>query len=98
MKSKSPEPVSAAYGPGAKSWVISRASNAAAAGFLVLCGTGPYVNTLFNGFVYDDNTKVMNKPYTQSFRYPRLICNTTAWSHVCVLRATTYYRPMMALG
>src|SRR2546427_1582833 len=98
MKSQIPEPASARYGSGAKSGVISRASNAAVASFLVLCGTVPYVNTLFNGFVYDDNTQVMNNPYIQSFRYLREIFSTTVWSYVGVLRGTNYYRPMMTFG
>jgi len=98
MKSQIPEPASARYGPGAKSGVISRASNAAVASFLVLCGTVPYVNTLFNGFVYDDNTQVMNNPYIQSFRYLREIFSTTVWSYIGVLRGTNYYRPMMTFG
>ncbi|MBI1984378.1 MAG: glycosyltransferase family 39 protein, partial [Acidobacteria bacterium] len=65
---------------------------------LVLCAFLPYANTLFNAFVYDDNTQVLNNPYIQSFRHLREIFTTTVWSYVGVQGVTNYYRPMMTLG
>jgi hypothetical protein len=60
-------------------------SNAALATALILGGFLPYLNTLFNGFVYDDITQVMNNPYLQSFRYLREIFSTTVWSYIGIL-------------
>ncbi len=77
---------------------LDRWSKGTLMGGLILCAALPYVNTLFNAFVYDDNTQVLNNPYIQSFRYLREIFSTTVWSYMGVLRGTNYYRPMMTLG
>ena len=66
--------------------------------FVFLCAALPYVNTLFNAFVYDDNRQVLSNPYIQSFGYLREIFATTVWSYVGALRITNYYRPMMTFG
>ena len=34
---------------------------------LVACATLPYLNILFNGFVYDDDTQLVKNPYIRSF-------------------------------
>ena len=47
---------------------------------LVVCATLPYLNILFNGFVYDDDTQVMQNPYVRSFRYLKEIFTTNVWS------------------
>ena len=47
---------------------------------LVACATLPYLNILFNGFVYDDDTQVMQNPYVRSFRYLKEIFTTNVWS------------------
>lgn len=65
---------------------------------LILCAALPYANILFNSFVYDDNTQVLNNPYIQSFRHLREIFTTTVWSYVGVQGVTNYYRPMMTFG
>jgi tetratricopeptide (TPR) repeat protein len=65
---------------------------------LILCAALPYANTLFNSFVYDDNTQVLNNPYIQSFRHLREIFTTTVWSYVGAQGVTNYYRPMMTFG
>ncbi|HEV2379609.1 MAG TPA: tetratricopeptide repeat protein [Terriglobia bacterium] len=65
---------------------------------LVACATLPYLNTLLNGFVYDDHTQVTNNPYLQSFRHLTEIFTTTVWSYVGAQGVTNYYRPMMMLG
>lgn len=64
---------------------------------LVICAMLPYVNTLFNGFVYDDNAQVLENPYIQSFRYIPQIFTTTAWAFT-ERAPSNYYRPMMSLG
>jgi len=65
---------------------------------LILCAALPYANMLFNSFVYDDNTQVLNNPYIRSFRHLREIFTTTVWSYVGVQGVTNYYRPMMTFG
>lgn len=64
---------------------------------LILCAALPYLNTLFNDFVYDDSVQVLANPFIQSFRYLREIFTTTAWSFTGQ-GPTNYYRPMMSLG
>ncbi len=65
---------------------------------LMPCAALPYVNTLLNGFVYDDITQVTNNPYLQSVHHLKEIFSTTVWSYVGVEGITNYYRPMMTLG
>jgi tetratricopeptide (TPR) repeat protein len=65
---------------------------------LILCAALPYANILFNSFVYDDNTQVLNNPYIQSFRHLREIFTTTVWSYVGAQGVTNYYRPLMTFG
>ena len=65
---------------------------------LVACAALPYINTLLNGFVYDDVTQVTNNPYLQSVHHLKEIFSTTVWSYVGVEGVTNYYRPMMTLG
>ncbi len=66
---------------------------------LVLLSAIPYLNTLRNGFVYDDTTQVLNNPYVRSFHHVREIFTTTVWSYRggAEATATAYYRPMMML-
>ena len=61
------------------------------------CATLPYLNILFNGFVYDDDTQVMENPYIRSFQYLKEIFTTNVWSFTGVT-VSNYYRPMMTLG
>ena len=65
---------------------------------LVACATLPYLNILFNGFVYDDDTQVVNNPYVRSFRYLTEIFTTNVWSFWSTHAVSNYYRPMMTLG
>lgn len=65
---------------------------------LAVCALAPYANTLANGFVYDDNTQVMNNPYLQNFHHLREIFTTTVWSYVGTQGVTNYYRPIMTVG
>src|ERR1035437_8545160 len=65
---------------------------------LFLLALLPYVNTLFNDFVYDDHFQVVGNPYVHSFRYLRQIFTTTVWSFQGAQGATNYFRPMMTLG
>jgi protein O-mannosyl-transferase len=65
---------------------------------LILLAALPYLNTLRNGFVYDDNTQVLNNPYVQDFGRVREIFSTTVWSYVGTQGVTNYYRPMMTFS
>jgi len=58
----------------------------------------PYLNTLFAGFVYDDNFQVVENPYVHSFRHLREIFTTTVWSFQGASGVTNYFRPMMTFG
>src|SRR5579872_5798315 len=64
---------------------------------LFLCSVLPYLNTLFNDFVYDDSVQVLENPYIQSFRHIGQIFTTSAWSFTG-RGPSNYYRPMMSLG
>jgi Tfp pilus assembly protein PilF len=64
----------------------------------VACATLPYLNILFNGFVYDDDNQVLKNPYVRSFQYVKEIFTTNVWSFRGVGSITNYYRPMMTLG
>jgi hypothetical protein len=64
---------------------------------LVACATLPYLNMLFNGFVYDDNTQLLKNPYIRNFHYLKAIFTTDVWSF-SGLPVSNYYRPMMMTG
>src|SRR5882724_549237 len=64
---------------------------------LLLLALLPYVNTLFNDFVYDDALQVVQNPYVHSFRYFRQIFTTTVWSFQGAQGVSNYFRPMMTL-
>jgi len=65
---------------------------------LVACASLPYLNILYNGFVYDDDNQVLKNPYVRSFHYLKQIFTTNVWSFRGVGSITNYYRPMMTLG
>ncbi len=65
---------------------------------LILCSALPYVDTLLNGFVYDDNRQVLDNPYVKSFHFLPQIFGKTVWSFVGMQGVSNYYRPMMTLG
>jgi tetratricopeptide (TPR) repeat protein len=69
-----------------------------AVGTLLLVAVFPYLNILANGFVYDDNTQVLNNPYLQNSSHLPEVFSTTVWSYVGVQGVTNYYRPMMTFG
>ena len=62
------------------------------------CATLPYLNILFNGFVYDDDSQVMHNPYVRSFQHLKEIFTTHVWSFRGLTSVGNYYRPMMTLG
>ena len=64
---------------------------------LLLLAVLPYLNTLFNNFVYDDYYQVLNNPYVHSFHYLREILTTSVWSFQGAQGISNYYRPLMTL-
>jgi tetratricopeptide (TPR) repeat protein len=58
----------------------------------------PYGNTLWNGFVYDDNQQILENPYIQSPQFLREIVTTTVWSFQGEQGVSNYYRPLMMLS
>ena len=64
---------------------------------LVACATLPYLNILVNGFVYDDDTQVLENPYVRSFQYLKEIFTSNVWSFTGLV-TSNYYRPVMTVG
>ena len=99
-ESNTPEPANSAAEVRASGsvWTFTRSRFLPIAA-LVLLSAVPYLNTLRNGFVYDDTTQVLNNPYVRSFHHVREIFTTTVWSYRggAEATATAYYRPMMML-
>jgi protein O-mannosyl-transferase len=66
---------------------------------LAIVAALPYLNSLTNGFVYDDATQVLNNPYLRSFHHVSEILTGSAWAYIGGADAVTnYYRPLMNLG
>ena len=65
---------------------------------LIIVAVLPYLSSLLNGFVQDDNRQVVSNPYLRSFFHLREIFATNVWSYVGAQGATNYYRPLMTLG
>ncbi len=65
---------------------------------LLLLALLPYVNTLQNGFVYDDNNEVLTNPYIRSFSHVGDIFSTRILAHLGARGATNYYRPISIFG
>jgi protein O-mannosyl-transferase len=66
--------------------------------FLLLVAFAAYANSLLNGFIYDDNSQILNNPYVHSFRHVREIFTTTVWSFQGAAGLPNYYRPLMTFG
>jgi tetratricopeptide (TPR) repeat protein len=69
--------------------------------FLILIALAvlPYLNSLRNGFVYDDSDQVLINPYIRNFHHLREIFTSSVWSFMGDFRGSTnYYRPVMSLG
>src|SRR6516225_5380172 len=76
----------------------SRWSDATRMGFLFLVALLPYVNTLRNSFVYDDEEQVLSNPYIRDFNHLREIFTTDVLSYQGFSVSANYYRPMMNFG
>ena len=76
----------------------SRWSDTAWMGLLFLLAVLPYLNTLRNGFVYDDDSQVLHNPYIRDFSHLREIFTTEVLSYQGASPAPNYYRPLMNFG
>ncbi len=65
---------------------------------LFLLAVLPYLNTLRNGFVYDDESQVLHNPYIRDFGHLREIFTTEVLSYQGIGSAPNYYRPLMNFG
>src|ERR1039458_5753626 len=65
---------------------------------LLLLAILPYINTLQNGFVYDDNNEVLTNPYIRGFAHVGDIFSTRILAHLGARGATNYYRPISIFG
>ena len=66
--------------------------------FLLALAALPYLNTLHNLFVYDDNTQIVSNPYLQNFHHLKEIFTTPVWSFLGGSYPRNYYRPLMLFG
>ena len=64
-------------------------------GALLLLGVLPYLNTLGNSFVYDDDYQVLSNPYLRNFHHVKQIVASSVWSFRYTTVPTNYYRPLM---
>lgn len=81
-----------------KSGVIAARQNSTLVMLLILAAALPYLNGLLNGFVYDDQTQILNNPYILNFSHLRQIFTSSAWSYLGKAGVTNYYRPVMTAG
>jgi tetratricopeptide (TPR) repeat protein len=66
---------------------------------LVALAALPYLNSLRNGFVYDDTDQILVNPYIRNFHHLREIFTSSVWSFMGDFRGSSnYYRPVMSLG
>ncbi len=72
-----------------------RSREALLLGALILLGALPYLNTLGNSFVYDDDFQVLQNPYIRNFHHVKQIITSSVWSFRYTTVPTNYYRPLM---
>ena len=74
--------------------LFTRFSDLTLIAFLVVGAALPYLNTLRNGLVSDDEMQVLQNPYIRNFHHLAKIFTTTVASHAGVGNPN-YYRPLM---
>ncbi len=72
-----------------------RTCTIAVAALLVLVCFGVYMNTLYNGFVYDDTLQVLGNRYITNLAYLPDIFFNSVWSFNPETTTSNYYRPVM---
>jgi tetratricopeptide (TPR) repeat protein len=99
----SPAPPSAAANPpenllsgASERQILGRFSDRALMAFLAIAAALPYLNTLGNGLVADDEMQLLHNPYIRNFHYlPKIF---TTWAAGYFPGMPDYYRPLMNLG
>ncbi len=76
--------------------LLARFSDLTLMVFLAVAGALPYLNTLRNGFVSDDEMQVLQNPYIRNFHYLARIFTTQATSYIPEM--PNFYRPLMNVG
>lgn len=61
---------------------------------IVLASLAVYANTLFNGFVYDDEYQVLKNPWITDFRYIPTVFTSEVWAFQGA-PLSNYYRPLL---
>ncbi len=79
-----------------ESWAVRHRAPIIA--LLIALGALPYLNTLLNAFVYDDEAQVLANPYLRSFRFLPQIFTLNVWSFRGQEGVSNYFRPMMTFG
>lgn len=64
---------------------------------LFLLGVVPYLNTLRNGFAYDDSDQVLNNPFILNSHHLWQIFTTPVWAFKTAAPSVAYFRPLMNL-
>lgn len=65
---------------------------------LLAIGILPYLNTLWNGLVYDDQYQIVQNPFLRSFHFVGTMFTTSVWAFQVKHGTVTYYRPLMSLS
>jgi hypothetical protein len=63
---------------------------------IIIVSCAVYVNTLRNGFVYDDIPQVVQNPWIREMRFIPEIFSTNVWAFQGT--TTNYYRPLMHIS
>ena len=62
---------------------------------LALVSFAVYFNTLYNGFVYDDNGQIVENPWIRNIKHLPDIFSKSVWSFQASPSMSNYYRPLM---
>lgn len=73
-------------------------ADALSALLLLLLSFAAYLNSLGDGFIYDDQFQVVANPYAHSFHYLGKIFGGTVWTFQGAGGISNYYRPLMSLA
>ena len=65
---------------------------------IVLVSLAAYSSVLFNGFVYDDNSQVIDNPWIKDLSHLGDIFSKSVWSFLSGSTISNYYRPFMHIG
>src|SRR6266498_1664007 len=75
--------------------IASRTVTLALIIIIILISFGVYFTALFNGFVHDDLTQVLENQWIKSVSHIPEIFTKSVWSFKSEITSSNYYRPMM---